>query len=152
MKFSTKRLLQVGVPLVVVGVAAWAIFYVPGPGWSSNDITTGETLSYPDLISRRYDVPVSTATIFAAQAAQRLTGWTVRRTDPNTGIVEVEIRVPALIGLFRDDLTVTVLPDKEVALVKIHSRSRVGSGDLGENARHIRALQAAMDQRLPLAD
>lgn len=147
-----RHLLLVGLPLVfVVGAAAWALFYVPRAGWSTNDVTTGESPAYPDLQPRRYDVEVSHATMYAAEAARRLRGWRVRRTDPNAGIVEAEVSVPPAVGIFKDDVTVTIHPEGDAAVVKIRSHSRVGSGDLGENARHIRALQKAMDERLPPA-
>ena len=54
-------------------------------------------------------------------------------------------------GLFTDDLTVTVSPEGNNSRVVIRSHSRVGRADLGMNARHIRKLQAAMDDKLPVA-
>jgi fatty-acyl-CoA synthase len=95
-------------------------------------------------------MPVNNTTLFASEAVRRLPGWRVLATDPASGIVRAEARrafpFPA-----SDEVTVTVTPDGNGARVVIRSRSRVGKADLGENARHIRALQAAMDQRLPPA-
>ncbi|GAB4462367.1 MAG: hypothetical protein OHK0029_29080 [Armatimonadaceae bacterium] len=141
----------------LIGLSAAGIFaavqMVPPAGWSSNDVTTGKHPGYPDLHPHRYDMSVNHTTIFAAEAARRL-GWEVTRTDPQAGIVEAVVTVKPI--PFKDDVTVTVTPDDtsggKYTMVTIHSRSRVGSGDLGENARHIRALQAAMDDKLPRVD
>ncbi|MES4792993.1 MAG: DUF1499 domain-containing protein, partial [Chloroflexota bacterium] len=49
---------------------------------------------------------------------------------------------------FKDDVTITVKPDGERVMVNVRSRSRVGKGDLGVNARRIRRFQAELAGRL----
>jgi uncharacterized protein (DUF1499 family) len=141
-------------PLALLGLlfaaVAVAAALIPRAGWSSNDITTGTHPGYKDLQPRRYDVPPAMAAQFAAQYATKNLGWRVVSTDPATNTVE--IAVPVWPGFFTDDLTVTATPEDKGSKVVIRSRSRVGSGDLGVNARHIRALQAGMDSKLPFPD
>jgi uncharacterized protein (DUF1499 family) len=45
-------------------------------------------------------------------------------------------------------VTVTVKPDGDRVTVNVRSRSRVGKGDLGVNARRIRRFQAELARRL----
>lgn len=132
-------------PALLGATITGAVLLVPLSGWTTNDVTTGIHMGYPDLQPRIYDASVSNTTQFASAAATRQKGWKVLRTEPEKGNVEVE--VPS--GPFTDDLTVTITPEGEGSRVVIRSRSRVGIGDLGANARHIRTLQTAMDDKLP---
>lgn len=127
-----------------------AIFYVPTAGWLSNDVTTGQHPGYPDLQPRKYDSSPTNTLQFAAAAATNIRNWKVIKRDETKGTVQIEVRTA--IPVFTDDLTVLVAPtgaNGDSSLVTIRSKSRVGKGDLGANARHIRALQAAMDDKLP---
>ena len=49
---------------------------------------------------------------------------------------------------FKDDVTITIARDGESTVVSIRSASRVGKSDLGMNAKRIRALQAAIAERI----
>jgi len=65
--------------------------------------------------------------------------------DTENDAIEASVRV----GPFTDDVTVYVMPlDQGQTRVTLRSRSRMGAGDLGRNAAHIRELQGAMDDRL----
>lgn len=127
--------------------AAAALLLVPRPWLTSNDVTTGDAPGYPDLQDRVYDFPPDGTVTLAAAVAARIPRWKVVETDRATRTVHVEVRTA--LPLFTDDLTIHVSPEGRNARVAIRSHSRVGRGDLGENARHIRALQSAMDARLP---
>jgi len=125
--------------------------YVPAAGWTTSDVTTGASAGYPDLQPRVYDSSVENTTVLAAAVASRLPRWKVaeKKADPHT----VTCTVAEPIGFLIDDVEIHIEPagpDQRASRVVIHSHSRRGGGDLGENARHIRALQAAMDDRLPL--
>jgi len=117
------------------------------PAWfTHNDITTGAAAGYPELQSRMYAQPPERVYTVLRQAAGSIARWKVVRADAAARAVEVEVRT-ALFG-FVDDLTARVEPADGGARVIIRSRSRVGRGDLGENARHIAALQRRMDRLL----
>ena len=138
------------VPSLLGALLTTALFYVPVAGWSTNDVTTGEHPGYPDLKPCRYDASPTNTLQYAAAAASGIRNWKVTGRDENTGTLRVE--VTTALPLFTDDVLVTVTPtgkNNDSSLVMIRSHSRVGRADLGENARHIHALQTAMDQRLP---
>jgi uncharacterized protein (DUF1499 family) len=124
---------------------------VPRAWLTGNDVTTGRHPGYPDLRDRVYAVPPRHALMVAAAAVRTLPRWTVTEVDFAAGTLRAEVRTR--IGGFIDDVIIQVssLPGKEAhtARVNVRSRSRMGRADLGENARHIRALQRAMDARLP---
>ena len=65
--------------------------------------------------------------------------------EANEGFV-VRCEVPVL--FFTDDLQVRIEAEAGGSRVHVESSSRVGQGDFGENARHIRQLLRALDERL----
>ncbi len=125
------------------GYAAWAnkrLFLV-------SDVTTGESAAYPHLRSRVYYAEPAAALAAAQQAIRSLPRWRVVFADTDNDAVEAEAET--LVGGFLDDVTVYAVPlGHGQTRVTIRSRSRVGGGDLGQNAAHIRELQQAMDERL----
>ena len=144
------RVARIALGLAALGAAGALL--VPRAWLTTNDVTTGRHPGYPDLQDRRYDAPPAATLAAAADAARRLPRWRVVAVDQQDRTVRVEVRTG--VGGFTDDLTVHVTPDGPDggrSRVTVRSRSRVGRGDLGENARHIRALQAAMDRKLPPA-
>lgn len=118
------------------------------PAWfSQNDLTTGAAPAYPELTSRRYPHPPKDVYEAAVQAAERINRWKVVGRDPTRREARVEVRTALF--WFVDDLTLRVELDGELSSrVVVRSRSRVGRGDLGENFRHIQALQKEMDRTL----
>lgn len=69
--------------------------------------------------------------------------WASGQMPPYVGALQVEVE-SALFG-FVDDLTVFLLPSGSGTQVDVYSASRVGKGDLGANARHIRELIEQLD-------
>jgi uncharacterized protein (DUF1499 family) len=117
------------------------------PAWfTTNDVTTGSAPGYPELTAHRYAEPLDAVFTRARELAAAVPRWTVVREEAEERRLDVEVRT-ALFN-FTDDLTVRVEPDGDGSRVIIRSRSRVGRGDLGENARHIAALQRRMDAAL----
>jgi uncharacterized protein (DUF1499 family) len=45
-------------------------------------------------------------------------------------------------------VTVTITSEGSATVVNVRSKSRIGKGDLGTNARRIRAFQAELARRL----
>lgn len=132
------------------GLGAVALGYW---GWTNrrrffiHDITTGENASYPELRSRVYYADVAHAMAAGEQALRRLPRWKQVSRDTENDALEAEVR--ALIGVFTTDVTLYFFPlGHGQTRVTIRSRSRLGRGDLGQNAAHIREMQGAMDDRL----
>lgn len=145
-----KALLFLLISFVILPLIAFAILYVPPSGWTSNDITTGKHPGYPNLVSHIYDMSVDNTTMFASEAARR-SGWAVKRTDVQAGAVEAVATIVPLLSESEIEVTITPSPDNpRHSVATIRSHSRMGGGDLGANAYHIRTLQAAMDDKLPL--
>ena len=110
-----------------------------------NDVKTGETPQYPDLQPQRFTQPFDHVFDVALATAQAL-AWEVAMQDRN----QAEIRAVATTAVFRfkDDITITIGYVGKDVLVNIRSRSRIGKGDLGANARRIRHFQAELVQRM----
>ncbi|MBV9850644.1 MAG: DUF1499 domain-containing protein [Armatimonadetes bacterium] len=136
--------------LMAGGLAAGLLGYV---GWANrrvftvNDITTGESAAYPELRSHVYYAEPGRVLTAAEQAVRSLPRWRVVEVDAENHALAAEVSTP--VGGFTDDVTVYVTPlggGQTCAIIRSHSR--VGRGDLGQNAAHIRELQDAMDARL----
>src|SRR5215470_1077487 len=113
-----------------------------------NDVKTGETPEYPDVQPQRFNRPFDRVFEAATGAAQAM-GWEMRETDREQGTIEAVATTPILKFLkFKDDVTVTVTREGAVTVVNVRSQSHLGKGDLGTNARRIRAFQAELAKRL----
>ncbi len=131
------------VAAALAGYAGWAnrrMFMV-------HDVTTGDSAAYPKLRSRVYYAEVAPAMAAAEQALARLPGWTLKSRDAQNDILEAQAQTPP--GLFTDDVTLYFFAlGHGQTRVTLRARARLGVGDLGRNAAHIRQMQAAMDARL----
>lgn len=93
--------------------------------------------AYPDLTPLHTAAPPAEALRRAEQTARAL-GWQVVRVDPGQGTLLA--RDTSRIFEFVDDILVRVRPLGSGSVVDVRSKSRVGKGDLGANARRIRAF------------
>lgn len=109
-----------------------------------NDVRTGATPQYPDIQPQRFNRPFDKVFDAALATAQTL-GWEVRESNREQGTIEAV--ATTRIFKFKDDVTITVADEGNVAVVNVRSKSRAGKGDLGTNARRIRAFQAELAKR-----
>ncbi|MFM8551468.1 MAG: DUF1499 domain-containing protein [Nitrospiraceae bacterium] len=111
-----------------------------------NDVETGKTPEYPDLLPRTYEAKPELVFDAALHAIHRLPRWALVSHRPESG----EIRAEATSRLFRfvDDVTITVRGEGGKAIVSVRSHSRVGKGDFGQNARNILAFFEELDAQL----
>jgi uncharacterized protein (DUF1499 family) len=70
-----------------------------------------------------------------AAAAARAMGWEIVATDATSMRIEATATVPW--WGFKDDVVVRLTPAGEGTIVDVRSKSRVGQGDLGVNAKRI---------------
>jgi uncharacterized protein (DUF1499 family) len=111
-----------------------------------NDVKTGESPDYPALQPQHFSVAPYKA-FDAALATAKGLGWEILREDRAAG--EIDAVETTRILRFKDDVTITVKPGVgENCTVYVHSRSRVGKGDFGTNARRIQRFQAELAKRL----
>ena len=103
-----------------------------------------QRIAYPDLAPIELDLSPSQALERAQRVAEGL-GWTVTAVDRERGIVEA-FDVTRFFR-FVDDVVIRVRPRGAGSVVDLRSNSRVGGGDLGANARRIRAFRDRLLER-----
>ena len=140
MKTRTRRILIVAGAIVgaLIVLRVGLAFVWP----TINDVSTGTTPEYPDIQPQRFSRPADQ--IFdAALATAREMELEVTAQSPEKG--EIQAVATTRIWRFKDDVTITVARD---GVVNVRSKSRIGKGDLGTNARRIRDFQSRLSQKL----
>jgi uncharacterized protein (DUF1499 family) len=106
-----------------------------------------QRLAYPDIapVTSRLEPPQAFA---RALDAARAMGWTVVAQDPAAGLIEAS-DTTFWFG-FTDDVVirVAVAPDGGGSRIDVRSLSRIGRGDVGANAKRIRAYTGKLNQGL----
>ncbi len=102
---------------------------------------------YRDLAPLTLPQPMAAAFATAVTAARGL-GWNVVAADEASGLIEAT-DTSRWFG-FTDDVVVRLRVSGEGTRIDVRSKSRVGRGDLGVNARRIRAFLATC-QSIPKA-
>ena len=96
---------------------------------------------YPDITP--LILPVSTDAAFnKALDAARQMGWEVVAADATAGRIEATATT-AWFG-FKDDVVIRITPAPPGSRVDVRSLSRVGGGDVGTNAKRVRAYLAKL--------
>ena len=91
--------------------------------------------AYPDIQTRRLELPAAEAFAAAEEAARDL-GWTIVAAVPGEG--RLEASDTTFWFRFTDDIVVRVRPEGSGSRVDVRSKSRVGRSDVGTNAARIR--------------
>ena len=147
-----REVLRTGMMTALVGLAVLGVLLVSLTAcWPViNDVETGKTPEYPDLVPRTYEAKPEQVFDAALHAIHRLPRWSLAVHRPESG----EIRAEATSRLFRfvDDVTILVLDEGGKTVVSVRSASRVGKGDFGQNARNIRAFFEELDAQLQRSD
>jgi hypothetical protein len=109
----------------------------PNPAaYGGADVARAQVGAYPDLRTRRMDATRADAFNRALQVARDL-GWEIVAADAAAGRIEAT-DTTFWFG-FKDDVVVRVEADGAGSRIDVRSVSRVGVGDVGANARRIRA-------------
>jgi hypothetical protein len=124
----------------------------PSLGPDDTELPTQEQLAlqneaYPDLVTRRFRISPGELHQAALKVATQ-SGWQLTAELP-PGMPDEPTRFQAVavspVFGFRDDVAVRILPDPVGARLDIRSASRVGTHDLGANARRIRGFFRDLD-------
>lgn len=91
--------------------------------------------AYPDIQPLMLAMPVDSAFTLAVLAAREM-GWEMVDQDRRQGRIEATATTPWM-G-FKDDVVIRVSSASGIARVDVRSKSRVGRGDVGANAKRIR--------------
>jgi len=119
--------------------------------FTQNKAGTYPDSSDPALRTRTYRADYERFFETAVQVVEALPRWTLVRQDIMDG--KIFATRQTLVFRFVDDVEIRVIRMNEHAvLLDLFSASRVGKGDLGQNARNIREFLIALDQRIALVD
>jgi uncharacterized protein (DUF1499 family) len=108
----------------------------PNPvAYAGAETAAQQRQAYPDIQTRRLQLPAAEAFAAAERAARDL-GWTIVAAVPGEG--RLEASDTTFWFRFTDDIVVRIRPQGSGSVVDIRSKSRVGRGDVGTNAARIR--------------
>ena len=115
----------------------------PGRGGPSTNVPDVQRRAYPDI--QPLLLPGSPDQVFAkVESAVRAQGLEVVAAVPQEG--RLEATDTTLFFGFKDDVVVRLRAEGGGTRVDVRSKSRVGLGDAGTNARRVRALLARIKQ------
>lgn len=141
-----KILIGVGTFLLVIVLSIFAIgrFFYPD-NVAETSIDGGEK----GLKTRFYKADLAKARQVVQEIIPTLSTygshWKIVNDKTQTDAV-IQAEVPVVI--FTDDLTIKLQEKEGKVQVDVRSNSRVGKSDFGENARHVRQILAALDEKL----
>jgi len=115
---------------------------VHGPGDRIIDVPLLQRERYPDIRPLQVALAPAAALAAAEHAAQRL-GWQIDAVAPGAGRLEAT-ETSTFFG-FKDDVVVRVRANDQGSRIDVRSKSRVGLGDVGANARRVRAFLKLME-------
>lgn len=111
------------------------------PQYAGAEDAAMQAEAYPDIQTIVLDMPAAEA--FArAEAAARAMGWDMVAVAPAEGRIEATAST-SWIG-FKDDVVIRVAAAGNGSRIDVRSKSRVGKGDAGMNARRIREFRARL--------
>jgi uncharacterized protein (DUF1499 family) len=108
--------------------------------WFTKNWANTTEPTHPDLSPLELPAPVPEAAARVKTAAGTIRGWSVHAETDSTLHLLRRTRV----FRFVDDIKLTLEPTAAGTRVHAESRSRVGSGDLGQNRRNILELWKAI--------
>lgn len=121
---------------------------LPARGPESNPVEHGgaavadaQRAAYPDIQPLVLARPPADAFALALREARAM-GWEIVAQDP--AAARIEATATTLWFGFRDDVVVRVTPADGGSRIDVRSLSRVGIGDVGANAKRIRAYLARL--------
>ena len=104
--------------------------------YAGDSVAAVQREAYPDLRPLMMAMPVDSAFSLALRTARDM-GWEIVDQSRRDGRIEATATTPWM-G-FKDDVVVRVTSASGISRVDVRSKSRVGRGDVGANARRIRA-------------
>ncbi|GIW42453.1 MAG: hypothetical protein KatS3mg076_3030 [Candidatus Binatia bacterium] len=101
--------------------------------------------AYPDLEPLRAAESPDVVFERVVETARQMPGWSLVRVD--AGRKALEGTATTWLFRFRDDFVIEVRPTDGGSVVHMRSKSRDGRGDIGANAKRIRAFFAKLAER-----
>jgi uncharacterized protein (DUF1499 family) len=147
---TTLRAARLVRPWIVLALAVGAATMAWSDGLTKNWARLEDDPSEPALRPIALDLPVAEAIPQVTSAVAALPRWAIVEANTPAGTLHVTRRT--LVWRFTDDVRLRFEPTADGGCrILGESRSRVGKGDLGQNARNLKELRAALE-RAGLAD
>jgi uncharacterized protein (DUF1499 family) len=108
------------------------------PDYPGAEFAEQQKKAFPDLQTVTVEAPAEDV-FRRAEAAARALGWEIVAAVPSDGRIEAT-DTTKWFG-FKDDVVIRITPAGTATRVDVRSKSRVGRGDAGVNARRIRAFR-----------
>lgn len=116
-------------------------------GLYTNWVRTTPDAGNPNLRTRTYAADAARAFARAKEVTARMAGWKIVSKNPAAGVLKIEARTKFM--HFVDDVTIRVIAGEGGgSVVNVESRSRVGLGDFGTNARRVSHYLEKLDETL----
>jgi uncharacterized protein (DUF1499 family) len=103
--------------------------------YEGDSIAAQQTKAYPDIRPLMMAMPVDSAFSLAVRTVREM-GWELVDQNRRDGRIEATATTPWF-G-FKDDVVIRISSASGISRVDVRSKSRVGRGDLGANAKRIR--------------
>lgn len=108
-----------------------------GAAYAGAEIAEAQKAAYPDIQPAQLNMPPAQAFERALAAARKM-GWDIVAAEPDQG--RIEATATTFWFRFKDDVVIRIVAVESGSRLDIRSISRIGSSDLGTNARRIRAF------------
>jgi uncharacterized protein (DUF1499 family) len=105
------------------------------------EVAAAQRRAYPDIQPLMLGIPPTQAFAVALRAAHQM-GWEIVAQDAAAG--RIEATATTLWFGFKDDIVVRIEPAEGGSRIDVRSVSRVGVGDVGANAKRVRAYLAKL--------
>lgn len=142
-----KKKIFAAIGVLIAGFAV--LIFVTRTYFPTNIADTKPDHSEEMLRSRLYPTDLATFTDETEKIIPTLTkygaNWRFVGTEKSDGRSVIKAEVPVVI--FTDDLRITAISAPTGVEVDVHSNSRVGKSDFGENRRHLLILLEALDKK-----
>ncbi len=115
------------------------------PAYAGAETAAAQRQTYPDIQPLLTNEPADKVFSAARDAVAQM-GWTLVEASVGDGRIEATATTP-WVG-FRDDVVIRVASIDGQTRVDVRSKSRVGRGDMGANAKRVRAYLAALEAAL----
>ena len=112
--------------------------------YGGQEIAAQQRKAYPDIRHVVLNVPPSQAFERALKVARDM-GWEIVESNPNEGRLEATART-FWFG-FKDDVIVRIKPSDGGSRIDVRSVSRVGTSDVGANAKRIETFFGKLSQK-----
>lgn len=115
------------------------------PEYSGSETAAAQKQAFPDLGPLLVAQPLAVVFVSARELVEE-NGWTLVEASESEGRIEATAETGWV--RFKDDVVIRIRPEGNQTRVDVRSKSRVGRGDMGVNARRVQDYLTALRARL----